>query len=124
MKRREFLKAGLATGGTALIPGEIFAAKKEAFTPQIRKAVQERQSHPLYFDALTFPGSDYSDIRKSGLSGFVWDITKGTDINNKYIRAMKPTYAISYLTGSPLLPVSHYSSDSYLEGHLVRTELA
>ena len=91
MKRREFLKAGLAAGGTVIMPAGNSSAHQDITAPQFYQTTQEKQSHPLYFDALTFPGSDYSDIRKSGLSGFIWDISIGTVINNKYIRAMKPT---------------------------------
>lgn len=91
MKRREFIKAGLAAGGAVITPGGNSAAHQKITAHQFHQTSQEKQSHPLYFDALTFPGSDYSDIRKSGLSGFIWDISKGTSINNKYLRAMKPT---------------------------------
>ena len=57
--RREFIKAGLVTGGAALAPwgGSVFAAPK---TPQIKKFVDALPVPPTaQADSVTYPGSDY-----------------------------------------------------------------
>ncbi|MFC1564254.1 membrane dipeptidase [candidate division KSB1 bacterium] len=90
MNRRDFLISGLAAGSSALAYG---------LKPQIQDRVnrvlydiaQERKDHPLYFDALTFLSGDDADIRRSGLSGFIWDISKGRIEENRYIREINPT---------------------------------
>ena len=43
MKRREFLKAGIAAGGAALIPGGKSAAQKDNVVPRLDQTIQEKQ---------------------------------------------------------------------------------
>ena len=83
MKRREFLSKGIsATAGSAFMLG--LGRKAGAQN-------KERKSHPLYFDGLTFFGEDKEGIRKSGLSGLIWDISAGEIVEGKYIRKMIPS---------------------------------
>jgi len=89
MKRREFLtKSVAAVAGTALLGFE------NRIHPQdqsyIQELTKERKSHPLYFDGMTFFRPIKKDLKNSGLSGLVWDVSKVEMIDGKYVRRMIP----------------------------------
>jgi len=89
MKRREFLaKSIAAAAGTTLLGFE------KRTHPQaqsyIQEVAQERKSHPLYFDGMTFFRPVKDDLKNSGLSGLVWDVSKVELIDGKYVRRMVP----------------------------------
>jgi len=90
MKRREFLENGLkafAGSALALSHWDYLSAQDEMDLSQI---VEERKNHPLYFDGMTFFGYDKEWIKKSGLSGVVWDVSRVESIDGKFVRRMIP----------------------------------
>ena len=91
MKRREFISKGIsAAAGSAFMLGlgRRGSAQNKEYLSMI---AEERKSHPIYFDGLTFFGEDKEGIRKSGLSGLVWDISAGEMVEGKFIRRMIPS---------------------------------
>ena len=93
MKRRDFLSKGILGAGSSFL---FFGAGRSFFSQEKRNFSQisgERNDHPLYFDGLILD-IDNKDIRedfqKSGLSGFVWDVSFVTEKDGKYIRPFLP----------------------------------
>jgi membrane dipeptidase len=91
MRRRDFLSRSIkAAAGSVITAKGLKNAWAQNKVDFIRVA-EERKSHPLYFDALTFFGGEKGGLQKSGLSGFVWDVSQGEIVDGKYIRQMKPS---------------------------------
>lgn len=87
MKRREFLSRSLAGSAFALGLGKnIFAQEKTNFA----QIAEERNTHPIYFDGLSFLNKDRDVIRKSGLSGFIWDVSYVETVGEEFHRKMIP----------------------------------
>lgn len=91
MKRRDFLSKGIkATTGSFLtmkLGNNLFSQDKIDFS----QIAEERKAHPLYFDGLTFFSHDKKALRRSGLSGFIWDVSAGELKDGKYVRKMVPS---------------------------------
>ncbi len=86
MKRRDFLETGFkAVAGSALSLSMIRKLHSQN-PPDFLQIAEERESHPLYFDGLTFFGGTEDGVRQSGLSGFLWDISAGDMIDGRFIR--------------------------------------
>lgn len=89
MKRRDFLANSLkaAAGSTLLATNpDLFGQTKE----ELSLIAEERKSHPLYFDGMTYFGHDMDDLPKSGLSGLMWDVSFVEEIHGEYVRRMVP----------------------------------
>jgi membrane dipeptidase len=93
MKRREFLAKGLRGAGSSLLllsTGRTLFSQKKSFYPRIWDA---RKTHPLYFDGLIL-NADSSEVQdayqKSGLSGFIWDVSFVEEKDGKYVRLFLP----------------------------------
>ncbi len=89
MKRRDFLSKSLkaAAGSTFLATKPNLFGQTSAEFSQIAK---KRQSHPLYFDGMTYFGHDMNDLPKSGLCGLMWDVSFVEEIHEEYVRRMVP----------------------------------
>jgi len=94
MKRREFISKGIvgATSSFLFVP-----AKKNLFSQEktnLSLIAEENKSQPLYFDGLILSIEDAKngeDFRKSGLSGFIWDVSAVEEKDGKYIRPFLPS---------------------------------
>lgn len=87
MKRRNFLYGGAAVLGSASlgrlnIPG---LAQNQALLAEI---VRERDSHPLYFDGMSFFDFEGDDFLRAGVSGLLCDVSAGRMVGKKYVRQM------------------------------------
>ncbi len=79
MKRRDFISTSMtAAAGSALL-------MNSGASPLARG---QEKTQPLYFDGLTFLSGNKEDLKKSGLSGFVWDCSAGIMIERKYVRQL------------------------------------
>lgn len=88
--RRKFITDGLSGVASVMALGATgFGLSLQGQTAA--PALDGRTGHPLYFDALAFPPQDASDIGKSGLNGFVWDVSQGIMEGQAYVRKFRPT---------------------------------
>lgn len=93
MKRREFLSKGLCGAGSTLLllgAGRSLYPQDKSFLSQISEA---RKTHPLYFDGLILDADSAEveeEYQKSGLSGFIWDVSFVEEVNGKYVRLFLP----------------------------------
>ncbi len=90
MRRRDFLtKSLIGSLGYSLFPlhSEGGAVEKGL---KYRHAGESRQERGLYFDGLSFISEKREDIKESGLSGFIWDVSAVETINGKYVRPLVP----------------------------------
>ena len=89
MKRREFLTKSMAgAAGTVLLGFEKRVRPQDQ--SYFQEISQERKSHPLYFDGMTFFRPLKDDLKDSGLSGLIWDVSKVELIDGKFVRRMVP----------------------------------
>jgi len=93
MKRREFLSKGIRGAGSSIF---LLGAGRTLFPQEkgvLSKISEARKKHPLYFDGLIL-GADNAEVKeeyqKSGLSGFVWDVSFVEEVNGKYVRLFLP----------------------------------
>jgi microsomal dipeptidase-like Zn-dependent dipeptidase len=93
MRRRDFLSKGLkGAGGSLLLLGtrrNLLPQEK----PYFSRITETRKKHPLYFDGLIL-NADNSEVQdayqKSGLSGFIWDVSFVEEKDGKYVRLFLP----------------------------------
>ena len=84
MRRREFLSAGLVgAAGTVLLPRRgRCAGPREA-----------KDAPPLFFDGLILSpeeGAGWEELGRSGISGFIWDVSAVEERNGKFVRPFLP----------------------------------
>lgn len=82
MKRRDFI----STSVTAAASSAFFMRSRASL-----RAPEQEQPHPLYFDGLTILSGNKEDLKKSGLSGFIWDVSAGKMIEGKFVRELAPS---------------------------------
>ncbi|MBN1224956.1 MAG: membrane dipeptidase [Candidatus Aminicenantes bacterium] len=89
MKRREFISKslGVLAGSTLMGFGKTAHSQSHSFVEEIS---HERAGHPLYFDGMTFFRPVRDDLRNSGLSGLIWDVSKVELLDGKFVRRMIP----------------------------------
>ena len=86
LKRREFLSKGIIVTAESVLA--LTSAKKIFGQEKIdlSKIIEEKKSNPPYFDGLLYLSEDREDVRKSGLSGYICDVSAGETIEGKYYR--------------------------------------
>ena len=85
MRRREFLSASLAGAAGALVP----------FRGARPFPAEERDGFPLFFDGLILSPEQeerWADVRPSGLSGFIWDVSAVEERDGKFVRPFIPCF--------------------------------
>jgi membrane dipeptidase len=90
MTRRDFLSVGLHGAGGAILA---LGTGRTAFSqnkPDLSLIAVGRKAHPLFFDGLVFLTDDMADLGKSGLSGFIWDVSAVEEKDGRYIRPFLP----------------------------------
>jgi len=93
MKRREFLSGLIGAGSSYVLAG----AGKKLFSQEkvdLSSAAEARQSHPLCFDGLILSAEsteNKDDFWKSGLSGFIWDVSVAEEVGGKFVRPFLPS---------------------------------
>ncbi len=72
-------------------------AGKKLFSQEkvdLSSAAEARQSHPLCFDGLILSAEsteNKDDFWKSGLSGFIWDVSVAEEVGGKFVRPFLPS---------------------------------
>ncbi len=105
MKRRDFVAGGVAAAAAGcLAPRFAFGRGQEPAAVQdaLAAALEERKTHPLYFEGMTYFGGTKEPFRNSGLSGLLWDVSAGNMSDGRFIRQLVPTFksvgaAVKYL---------------------------
>jgi membrane dipeptidase len=85
MRRRDLLSAGLAWAAGAVLPGR----GRRAFR------LEDREAPPLFFDGLILSpegAGSWDDIKGSGLSGFLWDVSAVEGKQGKFVRPFLPCF--------------------------------
>jgi membrane dipeptidase len=88
--RRKFITDGL-TGAASVVALGAASFGRTLQDKTAETAVDGRTGHPLYVDGLAFPPEKPEDIAKSGLNGFVWDVSAGGMVGQAYVRQFRPT---------------------------------
>ena len=95
MNRRDFVAKGLtAAAGGCLASGSGFGREARTSGSQegLAATLEERRSHPLYFDGMTYFGGSNEPFRNSGLCGLVWDVSAGNYADGRFTRSLVPTF--------------------------------
>lgn len=93
MKRREFISKGLLGAGSSFM---LMGAGKRLFSQEkvnLSLVAEERRAHLLYFDGLILSANNSGnkdDFWKSGLSGFIWDVSAVEELDGKFVRPFLP----------------------------------
>jgi len=84
MRRREFLSVGLiGAAGTVLLPRRGRCARPR----------EAKDAPPLFFDGLILSpeeGAGWEDLGRSGLSGFIWDVSAVEKKEGRFVRPFLP----------------------------------
>jgi len=89
MKRREFFSKCLGVLAGSTLPG-FSKTVSNVWQSFAEKIAEERAGHPLYFDGMTFFRPNGEDLKNSGLTGLIWDVSSGEMVEGKYVRRLNP----------------------------------
>jgi len=83
MKRREFLASGIIGAAGAVLPARGMRMR----------AAGDQSASPLFFDGLILSpeeGGSWQDVERSGLAGFIWDVSAVEEKDGKFVRPFLP----------------------------------